>query len=146
MTWCCVFARTVAFLLRPAISMAELEPDAQESDARLSDLLCRWSSPTLKHRHDDLQLLCSAVEVAKAFLRQDAEKFVRDLEGRPVLLQYSGDGTPIKYKWSITARSGEESLRRSEEHRNTTFRLAFWWHSMPLVFVRARCCWRTLGR
>ena len=93
--------------------MADMEPDAQESDARLLDLRCRWSSPTLKHRHDDLQLLCSAVEVAKAFLRQDAEKFVRDLEGRPVLLQYSGDGTPIKSKCSITARSGEESLRRS---------------------------------
>ena len=58
-------------------------------------------------------MVCSAVEVAKAFLRQDAEKFVRDLEGRPVLLQYSGDGTPIKSKCSITARSGEESLRRS---------------------------------
>ena len=69
--------------------------------------------PSRKHTSAELSTLSSVVEVAKSFLRKGADDFIRALDDRALLVEYSGDGTPIASRCSFVVSSGGESVRRA---------------------------------
>ena len=79
----------------------------------MADLIRAWSVPSKKHSSSDLTMLAAVVELVKSFLKRDAEDFVRRLDGKALLVQYSGDGTPVASRCSVAARSGDNTVKRS---------------------------------
>jgi len=46
-------------------------------------------------------------------MRDQMDRFIRDCEGRPLLLTYEGDGTPITTHRNVRMTMGDHSVRRS---------------------------------
>lgn len=71
------------------------------------------ASKTLSKQDADVSSkLC---EVAKAFLNERAKQFVKAHQGRPVLMSYQSDGTPMLAKQTHTAKrsSGQLVVRKA---------------------------------
>ena len=80
--------------------------------SRSETLVRQWSRISTCHSKDDLRVLAVLVESGKAFLKRRAESFIKALDDRPLLMSYSGDGTPIKTKTSASFSSDGTTVIR----------------------------------
>jgi len=55
--------------------------------------------------------LAKVAEVAKEFLQREATKLVKRANGRPVLMSYSSDGTPLRSKKHIVHAAGSSGSK-----------------------------------
>ena len=72
--------------------------DAVNVESEVEGLLKRWSSVVLAHESYEVPSLVKLAGSLRTFMRAKCIQLIRDARDRPVLLSYSGDGTPIRTK------------------------------------------------
>ena len=89
-------------------------------DHGVEESLLQWGKPSRTHSPGDLEHLQRVIEACKLHMRGALRELMRQAEHRPLLLSYSGDGTPLGSRRCVTTKSGDSSItrntRRSDEY------------------------------
>jgi hypothetical protein len=107
----------------------------QHVPLHLSDVekfLRGWSRPSRAHDPFVLRTLSRVAEAMKMFLRRMAIVLIREAASRPVLLQYTGDGTPLKYRHFATTAGPGAAIKRSGIHSEE-----FYVHNQIVSYITA---------
>jgi len=91
------------------------------SEKPVADLLKFYSTPSVschgREQKHEMEILC---ESCKLVLEQQCDSFIASAGGRPILITYSSDGTPVKkvgYRLPFHGPDGKPSLKKGRESK-----------------------------
>ena len=78
------------------------------------DLFLAWARVGRAHNHKEMRELTKASQVATDVMRESAVLLIDEAAGRPLLVSYMADGTPIVTRHTVRqAMEGKKTVRRS---------------------------------
>ena len=92
-----------------------MEEDANVN-ANVRQLIDQWerfAKPSLNLESSELPRLYQHAEATKAFLREDAEEFVKGHRKDPMMCSYESDSTHSRTLKIFTEKIGDAKVRRS---------------------------------
>lgn len=100
--------------------LGSMRPDSNNDALGVGRSLITWGKPSRPHCGGELEVLQRIVEACRSRMHSELRALIRDNAGQPLLLSYSGDGTPLTCRKTVSSGAGALQVTRhtkkSEEY------------------------------